>query len=68
MYNNNDDDDDDLGVTEMNLNSPPTTLTWLYLQATAPPQDKGIKRSITKALCPSKEVGESKVLLKGGQR
>jgi hypothetical protein len=43
------------------------TLTWIDVQAKAPPKDKGIKRSITKALCPSKEVGQSKLLLKGGE-
>ncbi|CAF4449679.1 unnamed protein product, partial [Adineta steineri] len=41
------------------------TLTWLDLQAKAPPKDKGLRRTIKKALCPWKEVGESKLLLKG---
>lgn len=67
MYNNsNDDDDDDSGISQIDFSSPPVTLTWLDIQAKAPPQDKGLKRTITKALCPSKEVGQSKLLLKGG--
>lgn len=43
------------------------TLTWLDIQAKAPPKDKGLKRTLTKALCPWKEVSESKMLLKGGK-
>jgi hypothetical protein len=60
-------DDGDLGISKIDFVSPPVTLTWIDIQAKAPPKDKGIKRSITKALCPSKEVGESKLLLKGGK-
>jgi hypothetical protein len=56
-----------LGISKIDFHSPPVTLTWLNLQAEAPPQDKGIKRSITKLLCPSKEVGQSKMLLRGGK-
>ncbi|UJR27397.1 hypothetical protein I4U23_008687 [Adineta vaga] len=58
-------DDGDLGISKVDFTSPPVTLTWLNLQAKAPPKDKGLKRTITKALCPSKEVGQSKMLLKG---
>ena len=65
MYNN--EEDADMGISRIDFDSPPVTLTWLDLQAKAPPQDKGIKRAITKALCPSKEVGQSKLLLKGGE-
>ncbi len=60
-------DDGDLGISKIDFTSPPVTLTWMNLQAKAPAQDKGIKRTITKALCPSKEVGQSKMLLKGGE-
>lgn len=60
-------EDEDFGISKINLTSPPITLTWLNLQAKAPPQDKGLKRAITKRLCPSKEVGQSKILLKGGE-
>jgi hypothetical protein len=56
-----------LGISKLDFHSPPITLTWLNLQAVAPPQDKGLKRTITKVLCPSKEVGQSKTLLKGGE-
>jgi ABC-type multidrug transport system fused ATPase/permease subunit len=58
-------DDGDLGISKIDFTSPPVTLSWMDLQAKAPPQDKGIKRTITKALFSSKEVGESKMLLKG---
>ncbi|CAF4348488.1 unnamed protein product [Rotaria sp. Silwood2] len=57
--------DDDIGLSKIDFTSPPVTLTWLDLQANAPPKDEGIKRTITKALCPSKEVSQSKMLLKG---
>jgi hypothetical protein len=60
-------DDGDIGISKINFSAPPVTLTWLNLQAKAPPIDKGLKRTITKALCPWKEVGQSKVLLKGGE-
>jgi hypothetical protein len=60
-------ENDDIGLTKLDFTSPPVTLTWLDLQAKAPPQDKGLKRTLTKLLCPSKEVGKSKVLLKGGK-
>jgi len=60
-------DDGDFGISKLDHNSPPITLTWLNLQAVAPPQDEGLKRTITKALCPSREVGQSKTLLKGGE-
>lgn len=60
-------DDDDMGISKIDFHSPPVTLTWLDIQAKAPPQDKGIKRTLTKALCPWKEVSQSKVLLKGGK-
>ena len=59
-------DDGDLGISKIDFTSPPVTLTWSNLQAKAPPLDKGCRRTITKALCPWKEVGESKLLLKGG--
>lgn len=59
-------EDSDLGISKIDFTSPPVTLTWFNLQAKAPPQDKGLKRTITKALCPHKEVGQSKLLLKGG--
>ncbi|CAF0893876.1 unnamed protein product [Adineta steineri] len=58
-------DDGDLGISKVDFTSPPVTLTWLDLQAKAPPKDKGLRRTIKKALCPWKEVGESKLLLKG---
>ncbi|CAF0935940.1 unnamed protein product [Rotaria sp. Silwood1] len=57
--------DDDIGLSKVDFTSAPVTLTWLDLQAKAPPQDEGIKRTLTKALCPSKEVSKSKMLLKG---
>ena len=60
-------EDDDEGISKMDFTSPPVTLTWLNLQAEAPPKDKGLKRTITKALCPWKEVGEPKLLLKSGR-
>lgn len=60
-------EDSDLGISRIDFTSPPVTLTWFNLEAKAPPQDKGIKRAITKALCPRKEVGQSKMLLKGGK-
>ncbi|CAF1073260.1 unnamed protein product [Adineta steineri] len=59
------DDDDDLGISKINFTSPPVTLTWLDLKAKAPPEDKGIKRTITKALCPWKAVSQSTMLLEG---
>lgn len=59
-------EDSDIGISKIDFTSPPVTLTWLNLQAKAPPQDKGLKRTITKALCPHKEVGQSKLLLKEG--
>jgi ABC-type transport system involved in cytochrome bd biosynthesis fused ATPase/permease subunit len=58
-------DDGDLGISKIDFTSPPVTLTWFNLEAKAPPQDKGLKRTLTKKLCPSKEVGQSKMLLKG---
>lgn len=61
------DDDGDIGISKIDFTSPPVTLTWVDVQAKAPPKDKGIKRSITKKLCPSREVGQSKLLLKGGE-
>lgn len=66
LSNNNAGGDDDMGISQIDFNSPPVTLTWLNLEAKAPPQDKGIKRAFTKAFFPKKEVGQSKVLLKGG--
>ena len=59
--------DDDAGISKIDFTSPPVTLTWLDLRAEAPPKDKGLKRSITKAFCRGKEVSEPKVLLKGGK-
>lgn len=58
---------DDSGISKIDFTSPPVTLTWLDLKAEAPPKDKGIKRTLTKAFCPWKEVGQPKMLLKGGQ-
>ncbi|CAM4904796.1 unnamed protein product [Rotaria socialis] len=58
-------ENDDIGLSKLDFTSPPVTLTWLDLEVTAPPKDKGLKRTLTKLLCPSKEVGEPKVLLKG---
>lgn len=59
-------DDEDIGISKIDFTSPPVTLTWLDIQAKAPPQDKGIKRTLTKSLCPWKEVSQSKILLRGG--
>ncbi|CAF2132802.1 unnamed protein product [Rotaria magnacalcarata] len=58
-------ENEDIGLSKINFTSPPVTLTWLDLQAKAPPKDKGLKRTLTKLLCPSKEVSKSKILLKG---
>lgn len=60
-------DDDDTGISKIDFTSPPVTLTWLDLRAEAPPKDKGLKRTITKAFCREKEVSQPKVLLKGGK-
>ncbi|CAF0966239.1 unnamed protein product [Rotaria sordida] len=54
-----------VGLSKINSNAPSVTLTWLDLQAEIPPKDKGITRTITKALCRTKEISESKILLKG---
>ncbi|CAF0826300.1 unnamed protein product [Adineta ricciae] len=56
---------DETGISKIDFASPPVTLTWLDLKAEAPPKDKGIKRTLTKAFCPWKEVGQPKMLLKG---
>jgi hypothetical protein len=56
-----------VGISKIDFTSPPVTLTWLNIEAKAPPQDKGLKRAITKKFNPSKEVGKSKMLLRGGK-
>lgn len=58
--------DDDVGIRKIDFESPPVTLSWLDIQAKAPPKDKGIKRIMKKACCPWKDVDEPKLLLKGG--
>ncbi len=60
-------DDAELGINKTDFTSPPVTLTWMNLQAIAPPKHKGIHRTIKKAFCRSKEVEESQMLLKGGE-
>lgn len=61
-------DDGDKILNQDGFRTPPVTLTWLDVQAEAPPKDRGIKRTMKKALCPWKEVGQPKKLLKGGQQ